>query len=158
MANKLNGITLAVEHAQRQRDGLLELHQQAQRNLSGAQAQLEQLQMYSQDIEARWVGTATASYGAEVMRHYHQFGDKLQQAIGMQSDVIKGLQVALSKAHAELLQGEFRLAAIQKLHATRLRQLQQQQDRRDQARTDELATQAFLRKRSSMISGVPHGT
>ena len=154
--DKFHGITLAVQHAQRQRDGLAELHLQAQRNLADGQAQLEQLRLYAQDIETRWVGAGTAAYGAEVMRHYHQFGAKLQQAIGMQADVIRGLELSVSQAQAALLQGEFRLAAIQKLLATRMQQSQHLQDRRDQANTDELATQAFLRKqRSSMISGVP---
>lgn len=156
--HKLKGIALAVEHAQRQRDGLAELHLQAQRNLAAGEAQLDQLRSYAKDIDMRWVGASSGAYGAEVMRHYHQFGGRLQHAMGMQGGVITGLHKAVSEAHAALLQAEFRLAAIQKLYATRLRQQQQIQARREQVQTDELATQAFLRRRPTPFAGVQHGT
>jgi flagellar biosynthesis chaperone FliJ len=82
----------------------------------------------------------------------------LQQAIQMQNGVIAGQVNAVVEAHAALLQGEFRLAAIQKLHATRLRQIQQIKSRREQGQSDELATMQFLRNLKSMKSGVDHGT
>lgn len=154
---RLNGIALAVEHAQRQRDGLAEAHMRTQRSLIDAQVQLEQLQTYARDTDTRWIGATGSAYSAEVLRHYYQFGGRLQQAIQMQNGVIAGLVNAVAEAHAALLQGEFRLAAIQKLHATRLQQIQQARNRREQVQSDELATMQFLRTRKTLNPGVPHG-
>ena len=156
--HRLSGIALAVEHAQRQRDGLAETHVRIQRTLIDGQGQLEQLQTYARDIDVRWIGPSGSAYSAEVLRHYYQFGGRLQQAIQMQHAVIAGLINAVAEAHAALLQGEFRLAAIQRLHATRLQQIQQMKIRREQAQSDELATMQFLRIRKSMKSGGLHGT
>ncbi|MBC7916893.1 MAG: flagellar FliJ family protein [Rhodoferax sp.] len=156
--HRLSGIALAVEHAQRQRDRLAEAHAHTQRTLADAQAQLEQLQTYARDTDARWIGATGSAYSAEVLRHYYQFGGRLQQAIQMQSGVIAGVANAVGEAHAALLQGEFRLAAIQRLHATRLQQIQQMKSRREQIQSDELATMQFLRTRKTLKSGVLHGT
>ena len=156
--HRLDGIALAVEHARRQRDALAEAHVTAQRRLSDAQLQLEQLQSYARDTDTRWIGSPVGAHSAEVLRHYYQFGDRLQQAIHMQNGVIAGLQNAVSDAHAALLQGEFRLAAIQKLYANRLQQVQKMKSRREQVQFDELATMQFLRNRRTQNSGVLHGT
>lgn len=156
--HRLSGIALAVEHAQRQRDGLAEEHVRTLRTLADGQAQLLQLQTYARDTDARWIGATGSAYSAEVLRHYYQFGGRLQQVIQMQNGVIAGQVNAVVEAHAALLQGEFRLAAIQKLHATRLRQIQQIKSRKEQGQSDELATMQFLRNLKSMKSGVDHGT
>lgn len=156
--HRLSGIALAVEHARRQRDGLVEAHVATQHALADAQNQLGQLLSYARDTDARWIGSATNAHSAEVLRHYYQFGDRLQQAIQMQNGVIAGLNKAVAEAHAALIQGEFRLAAIQKLYATRLAQIQQMKSRREQIQFDELATMQFLRHRKTQNSGVLHGT
>lgn len=154
----LNGIALAVEHAQRKRDGLAEAHAVAQRTLAEALGQLEQLESYARDTDVRWINSSVSAYSAEVLHHYYQFGDRLQQAIQMQHGVVAGMHNAVNQAHAALLQGEIRLAAVQKLYATRLAQAQQVKDRREQAQFDELATMQFLRERKARKSGVPYGT
>lgn len=156
--HRLNGIALAVEHAQRQRDRLAEAHANTQRTLADAHVQLEQLQTYARDTDARWIGASGSAYSAEVLHHYYQFGGRLQQAIQMQNGVIAGLINAVAEAHAALLQGEFRLAAIQKLYSTRLHQIQQMKNRREQIQFDELATMQFLRVRKTLNTGVLDGT
>ena len=158
--HSLKGIELAVEHARRKRDAQVKAHAQAQRTLASAEVQLQQLQNYANDTDAKWVGsTATATaYTAEVMRHHHQFAGRLQQAIGMQTEVIVGLHHAISEAHTAVLQAEFRLAAIQKLLESRQKLVLHMRDRREQWQSDELATTQFLRNRKLKTLGVPHGT
>lgn len=154
--HRLSGIALAVEHARRQRDALAEAHAITQRALMDGQNQLEQLQSYARDTDARWIGSAISAHSAEVMRHYYQFGDRLQHAIQMQRGAIVGLKNAVTEAHAALIQWEFRLAAIEKLYANRLSQIQKVKNRREQVQFDELATMQFLRHRRSKNSGALH--
>ena len=156
--HRLSGIALAVEHARRLCDRLAEAHTAVRYTLADAQRQLEQLQSYASDTDARWIGTSASVYSAEVLRHYYQFGGRLQQAIQMQNGVILGLHNTVAEAHGALLQGEFRLAAIQRLYAARLQQMQQAKNRREQIQLDELATMQFLRNRKTLNSGVLHGT
>ncbi len=140
-------LQLAIEQATRQRDEQARLHAQAQRTLHYAQGQLEQLQSYSSDTDARWVAGKAHNLSVEMVKHHYQFTDRLQNAVHLQQGVIANLERQLAAAHKRLLQAEYRLAGIQQVLKSRLAAQALVQQRREQRATDEFAAQAHLRNR-----------
>ena len=135
----LGALAIAVEVAERQRDGL---RRQLQDALSGAQAagaQLEQLQGYAGETQNRWGVQANAQRKPEVLFHHRHFMDRLHHAMGLQSGVMADQERRVAAAQQALLAGELRLAGLKKLLARRLDERQAQQSRSEQKQTDERA-------------------
>jgi len=80
----LKGLALAIELATRQRDEAVAALLQAQQVCQGAQDQMGQLESYAQETESHWALGARTSANPEIIRHYDQFMDRLQQAVELQ--------------------------------------------------------------------------
>lgn len=147
---KFRALELAIEQATRQRDEQARLHAQAQRNLGFAQSQLDQLQNYAIDTDARWVGGHAVNLSVEMVKHHYQFTDRLQNAVHLQQGVIANQERQLAAAHQRLLQAEYRLAGFKQVLQSRRAALSLQQQRREQRATDEFAAQSHLRGRNGL--------
>jgi flagellar FliJ protein len=142
-----SGLHVAIEVAERRRDGVrqeLTAMEQAQR---AAQAQLDQLTQYAGDSDARWARQAQTCALPELMHHHHQFMARLYHAIGLQQQALTGHDSRVHACRAELLAAELRLSALQKLVARRLHEQAARRARREQQATDELASQRFAAAR-----------
>jgi flagellar FliJ protein len=142
---KFRALELAIEQATRQRDAEARKHAQAQRTLQYAQGQLSQLENYSNDTDARWVGGHAVNLSVELIKHHYQFMDRLQNAVSLQHGVIKNLEQQLSLAHQKLLQAEYRLAGFKQVLKGRRLALNGVQQRREQRITDEFAAMRYAR-------------
>jgi flagellar protein FliJ len=149
----LKSIQLAIELATRQRDQLLRVVGQVQQGLIHAQAQLDQLQGYSDDTDARWSTGAGHAVSVELMQHHYQFMDRLQQAITMQTGVIAQAQNDLERARKAALDAEFRLSGLQQVLRQRELALQKIQLKREQRQSDEFAAMLYARTQLTPISG-----
>lgn len=144
----IRALQLAITQATQQRDARARTHAQAQRTLQYAQGQLDQLQNYASDTDARWIGGHAVNLSVELIKHHYQFMDRLHNAVHLQQGVIANLVRQLEQAHQALLQAEARLAAFQQVLKNRHAAAQHEQQRREQRATDEFAAQSYARGRT----------
>ncbi|WP_422845281.1 flagellar export protein FliJ [Acidovorax sp. M2(2025)] len=139
MSSSLNALSVAVEVASRKRDEARKVLQDALAAQQAARAQLQQLQDYANETQARWGMKADATVKPEVMYHHYQLMDRLGHAAGIQGNVVEDHAARVENARRALLEAELRLASLQKVIDKRRRDLELAGVRRDQKQTDERA-------------------
>lgn len=144
--SSLNALNVAIEAAERKRDAARTAMQERQRAQQAAQAQMDQLQGYVLEMQARWGAQEGLAVQPEVMHHQYQFMERLQHAIGLQTRVVADQEIRLETARQALLAAELRVTSLQKVVQTRKRDLELSQMRREQKETDERAAIQFFRR------------
>lgn len=144
--SSLNALNVAIEAAERKRDEARTAMQERQRAQQAAQAQMDQLQGYVLEMQARWGAQEGLAVQPEVMHHQYQFMERLQHAIGLQTRVVADQNIRLETARQALLAAELRVTSLQKVVQARRRDVALAQMRREQKDTDERATMAFFRR------------
>ncbi|KOC30033.1 flagellar export protein FliJ [Comamonas testosteroni] len=144
--SSLNALNVAIEAAERKRDAARTTMQERQRAQQAAQAQMDQLQGYVLEMQARWGAQEGLAVQPEVMHHQYQFMERLQHAIGLQTRVVADQDIRLETARQALLAAELRVTSLQKVVQARSRDVALAQMRREQKDTDERATMAFFRR------------
>lgn len=143
MAGPFQSFEVAVDLAERQRDGARQALQNVLQARVAAQNQMEQLQGYAQETQQRWGMQTGAAVQTEVMAHFYAFMAKLEHAIEVQRGVIQGQEQRVEQAQQALVQAELRLTSLRKLLQRRRQEWAQQQQRREQKQTDESASLRF---------------
>lgn len=136
----LNALQVAIEVAQRQRDGARQALLDLQRIAQAGQAQLDQLSHYAGETEQRWGMREGAAVQPEVMFHHYQFMGRLEHTMAMQTDVVQAQQQRVTQARQRLLQAELRVQSLQKVLQRKQQELALAQQRREQKQTDERAS------------------
>lgn len=147
---KFRALQLAIEQATQQRDAQARNHAQAQRTLQFAHGQLAQLQNYSNDTDARWIGGQAVDLSVELIKHHYQFMDRLQNAVTLQQGVIETMARQVAAAHQVLLQAEYRLAGFKNVLKSRHAAQSVVEQRREQGITDEFAAMRHARGGATM--------
>ena len=137
--SSLNALAVAVEAASRKRDDARRVLHDTQAAQQAALAQLEQLEGYARETEARWGVKADTAMKPEVMYHHYQFMNRLGHAAGIQTGVVGDHAHRVEAARQALLQAELRLASLRKVVDKRRQELELAQMRREQKQTDERA-------------------
>lgn len=140
-----SGLQVAIDLATRQRDDAGQALAQAVRRFEHAQLQMEQLRSYAADTSLRWSVASQASATPQIVGHYYQFMERLDQTIEMQHGAITELQRQCEAARRVLLAAEVRMAGLNRLLDKRRAELARAQDQRDQRQADELAAQMHRR-------------
>lgn len=135
----LNALRIAIELAERERDAARQGLYGALFAQRAAQAQLDQLQSYAQEIETRWGPRAEARLQPQVLQHHYQFIGRLQHAAGLQTQVVQDHAARLQQVQDQLLKAEQRLLSLRKMLSHKEREQMQSQVRREQKQTDERA-------------------
>ena len=138
--SNLNALMVAVEVASRKRDDARKVLQDTQAAQQAARDQLDQLEGYARETEARWGLRADTAVQPEVMYHHYQFIGKLEHAIGLQSGVVQDQARRVEQARQALLQAELRLTSLRKVVERKQHELAIAQMRREQKQTDERAS------------------
>lgn len=146
MNNTFHGLQLAIDLAERQRDERAQVLARAQRQVQMGYQQLEQLQSYAKDTDARWVQSQHTALSPELLRHHYQFVDRLQHAMGMQDGVIANLARQESQCRAALMQAEMRLSGLKQVLEKRQLSLAAAEQRREQVQMDEMAAMVHARR------------
>ena len=144
--SSLNALNVAIEAAERKRDAARTAMQERQRAQQAAQAQMDQLQGYVLEMQARWGAQEGLAVQPEVMHHQYQFMERLQHAIGLQTRVVADQDIRLETSRQALLAAELRVTSLQKVVQTRKRDMALAQMRREQKETDERAALQFFRR------------
>lgn len=144
--SSLNALMVAIEAAVRKRDAARTGMQERQRAQQAAQAQMEQLQTYVQEMQVRWGAQEALAVQPEVMHHQYQFMERLQHAIGLQTKVMADVRIRLETAQQALMACELRVTSLNKVVEVRKRDMALVQMRREQKETDERAALQFFRR------------
>jgi len=135
----LRVLLLAVDLATRQRDEAGQALLRVRLTFGNAREQMEQLESYAADTDARWAASSQRACSVEIMRHYGQFMDRLQQAIGLQRHVVADLEREVGAAAQALLNTEIRIASLNRLLERKQSGLRKLQAWREQKQLDEFA-------------------
>lgn len=146
MNHAFHGLQLAINLAERQRDERAQALARVQRQVQMGTQQLEQLQNYAKDTDARWTQGQHTALSPELLRHHYQFVDRLQHAMGMQDGVIANLSGQESQCRAALVQAEMRLSSLKQVLEKRKLSLVVAEQRREQGHTDEMAAIMHARR------------
>ena len=141
----VSGLVVAVELATRQRDDAGLALAKVVRRFEHARQQLEQLQSYAADTAARWSVASQARSTPQIVGHYYQFMERLEQTIDMQQAAIAEAQRQRDAARQVLLEVEIRMAGLTRLLEKRRAEMARMHAVRDQRQSDELAAQMFRR-------------
>ena len=144
--SSLNSLAVAVEVASRKRDDARQALQDMLAAQQAARAQLDQLEDYARETQARWGMKADTTMKPEVMYHHYQFMDRLGHAAGLQTSVVGDQEARVENARRGLMEAEQRLASLRKVVEQRRRELEQAQARIDQKQTDERAAMQYSRR------------
>lgn len=142
-ARRNSALQVAVELAARQRDAARHALGDARASAAAAGEQMEQLQAYAGETEARWGMRAGAQVAPEVLFHHRHFMGRLEHAMQLQATVLEDHARRIGEGESALLAAELRLATLKKLVAKRQREAALVEQRRDQKQTDERAQLAL---------------
>jgi len=146
----LKGLVLAVDLAKRRRDAAVAALLQAQQTCQGARDQMGQLESYALETESHWALGARSRVSPEIVRHYDQFMDRLQQAVDLQQGVVGDHDQALASARDRVIEAEVRLAGLLRLLETRRAAQKRHEAGREQKHLDELAALQFRRLHANL--------
>jgi flagellar protein FliJ len=149
----LNALAVAVEAATRKRDDARKVLQDTLAAQQAARSQLDQLEDYARETQARWGMKADTAVKPEVMFHHYHFMDRLGYAAGMQTGVVGEHASRVEAARSALLEAELRLASLKKVVEKRRLDLERAEMRSDQKQTDERA--ALQYRSATQGSGGP---
>ncbi len=140
---KISALEVAVAMALRQRDGARHSLRDVRAGAAAAREQMEQLETYANETQARWGMRAGASVAPEVIFHHQHFMGRLDHAMQLQTSVLAGHSQRVVAGESALLAAELRLATLKKLVAKRQSERELVEQRRDQKQTDERAQLAL---------------
>lgn len=150
----IRSFDLAIELATKRRDEAARKLAGVQRTHAHAEVQLRQLTDYVAETDARIVHKVGRTLSMEVLRHHYQFMGRLQDAIRLQTEAVRGAQKNIEGARAELAKAETAVMGLVKVRDARLAEMRLVQGRREQAMSDELATQLHIRHAKTISEGV----
>lgn len=136
-------LNLLLEQARKDREAAREALARAQLSHQQAVAQLQQLEGFAREYEARWQGQFQGGAAVEVLRCYQDFMRRLGQAIAQQHHAVRVAQGLAERERQRLLARETRLASIEALAQRRLGRERIRATRLEQKHSDELAARAL---------------
>ena len=145
----LKSVLLAIELATREREEVGKVLAHVQRGRVGAKDQMDQLQSYAADTESRWALGSQPQTAPEIMRHYHQFMERLRQAMGLQALALTALDKEFALAKGRLLAAEMRIASLNQLLGKKQARFHKQQAGREQRQMDEFSALQQRRLRAA---------
>ncbi len=134
-----SGLVLAVELATRRRDEAGQALARVLRKRDHAQLQIDQLQSYAADTQARWSVAAQTSATPQIVGHYYQFMARLEQTVVLQQGVIADVERQGQLARRFLLDAEVRVAGLARLLEKRRVEVDRIGAKREQKQSDEFA-------------------
>ena len=141
--NSIHLLQALLQRAEGERDNAQAALRQAEALEAQAQAQARHLQDYRGEYDQRWVARFQQSGTPELLHCHRGFGQRLNQAIAVQSTNADQLGNRVQRAREQLLAREQRVAAVRKLIERRSAELVKIAARRDQRSTDEAAQRSY---------------
>jgi flagellar FliJ protein len=132
-------LQLVIDLAKRQRDQAALRVVAAQKELSFALDQQQQLQSYAQEAGARWQQRGAQGVSVSLLQQHHQFMAKIEHAIEFQHQVIAQKENRLAPFRQQLQQAERKLSSLEKAQDMQHQAQQLLETKREQKQMDEMA-------------------
>jgi len=140
-----------LEREHKRRDEAMATVRAAVRNAEAQQRQADDLTTYRSDYCQKWAVQFQQAAQIEILRSYHGFLARLDQAITQQQSVVAHAQRGVESTRQRLIEREIRVATVERLIKRRQALLAKIEDRRDQKNLDELAQRSStVRARAGM--------
>jgi flagellar FliJ protein len=136
---RLQLLQTLLERERKRRDEALASVRAAYQNVETQQQQADGLTTYRTDYCKKWAAQFQQAAQMEILRSYHGFLARLDQAITQQLAVVAHAQRGVDAAKQRLLEKEIRVATVERLIKRRQDLLARIDDRRDQKNLDEFA-------------------
>lgn len=147
--SELRGIQLAIDAATRNRDSLIRALSQERSSVAQANEQMNQLEGYAAETDARWIGGQAGAVSNALLEHHYQFMGRLQQAIVLQRTAISHAEQQQERVRLLLVSAEVRLSGLNQILALREKAIALRMKRREQKQTDEFAANLYARLKIS---------
>ena len=141
-----------LEREQKRRDEQLAQVRNAVANTEAQRQQGEGLTTYRSEYCQKWSAQFQQAATMEILRSYHGFLSRLEQAITQQTSVIEHAQRMVEAHRQKLVEREIRVATVERLIKRREALLARIADRREQKNLDELAQRLSAARGQSGLS------
>jgi len=128
-----------LEREQKRRDEQMAQVRCAVANVQAQQQQVDGLTGYRTEYCQKWSAQFRQAATIEILRSYHGFLSRLDQAITQQQAVVEHAQRMVEAHRQRLVEREIRVATVERLIRRREAMLAKVADRREQKNLDELA-------------------
>ena len=128
-----------LEREQKRRDEQMAQVRNAVANVEAQQQQADDLTTYRTEYCQKWSAQFRQAAQIEILRSYHGFLARLDQAITQQESVVEHARRMVDAQRQRLVEREIRVATVERLIKRREAMLARIADRRDQKNLDELA-------------------
>ena len=152
--SRIQTLTMVVELAEQRRDEALTEHARRVRELQMAQEQMDQLQGYVLEAQARWAQRGSQGIDVTLLLHHRQFMQKIHHAIEFQTGVLTDKQARIDQALADLQTAERELAGLRRFTQKQIEVLQKQALRQEQKANDEMALNVYLRQQAALAQSL----
>ena len=128
-----------LEREQKRRDDQMAVVRNTVANAEAQQQQADGLSTYRTEYCQKWSAQFQQAATIEILRSYHGFLSRLDQAITQQQSVVEHAQRMVEVQRQRLVEREIRVATVERLIQRREAMLAKVADRRDQKNLDEMA-------------------
>jgi flagellar FliJ protein len=128
-----------LEREQKRRDEQTAAVRSALANVEAQQQQHDSLTGYRTEYCQKWAAQFQQAAAMEILRSYHGFLSRLDQAIAQQTSVVEHAKRMAEAQRQRLVEREIRVATVERLIHRREALLAKVADRRDQKNLDEMA-------------------
>ena len=136
---RLQMLQVLLEREQKRRDDARTALQSTQRQAEAQRQQADGLTTYRGEYCAKWSANFQRAASIEILRSYHGFLGRLDQAITQQQQVLAHAQRQVELARQRVVEREIRVATVERLIQRRQALLARAADRREQKNLDEMA-------------------
>ncbi len=132
-------LNLLLERERKRRDEQMAQVRSAVANVEAQQQQADGLTGYRTEYCQKWSAQFRQAAQIEILRSYHGFLARLDQAISQQESVVEHARRMVDVQRQRLIERGIRVATVERLIKRREALLAKVADRRDQKNLDELA-------------------
>ncbi len=141
-----------LEREQKRRDEQMAAVRHAAANAEAQQQQADGLTGYRSEYCRKWSAQFQQAAQMEILRSYHGFLSRLDQAIAQQKSVVEHAHRMVEAQRQRLVEREVRVATVERLIKRREAMLARVAERRDQKNLDELAQRPTSARAQSGMS------
>ena len=141
-----------LEREQKRRDEQMAAVRHAAANAEAQQQQADGLTGYRSEYCRKWSAQFQQAAQMEILRSYHGFLSRLDQAIAQQKSVVEHAHRMVEAQRQRLVEREVRVATVERLIKRREAMLAWVAERRDQKNLDELAQRPTSARAQSGMS------
>ncbi len=140
-----------LDHSQHRMEAAERLLRMLKHKEDAAQKRLDELLGYKRDYQENLTGTAGRGMDIHILRDYHVFLAKLEQAIRHQEGEVLQARDRWRAAHDNWLAQRQKVKAYETLAVRHKRQVMRQEDKREQRLMDEGSANDYTRKSGKTV-------